>query len=174
MQFSGKNLIKFGVGAPTTIPPTATVWEILNPPRNVDISLSYDNGSSQIQQECIPVRCLPPARWPYHIVSNGGWVICPAPWMQTLPHIQTPPGCRPPPVDRMTNTSKNITLPKTSFAGGNYKHKHLSCFPKHYFVQPPSWSLWIPNSFAWRKIFEYSKNTRPSEVSNFWKQIFPY
>ena len=27
---------------------------------------------------------------------------------------------RPPPMNRMTHASENITLPRTSFAGGNY------------------------------------------------------
>ena len=31
------------------------------------------------------------------------------------------PRTPPPPVNRMTNWCKNITLPQTSFAGGNYK-----------------------------------------------------
>ena len=52
----------------------------------------------KIKQECIPVGCVPPARWPY-------LVVCPTPWMQTLrgcrplsPWMQAPhsPGCRPP------------------------------------------------------------------------------
>ena len=30
------------------------------------------------------------------------------------------PGQVPPPVDRMTHAYENITLPQTSFAGGNY------------------------------------------------------
>ena len=32
----------------------------------------------------------------------------------------TYPGTPPPPVNRMTNRCKNMTLPQTSFAGGNY------------------------------------------------------
>ena len=31
----------------------------------------------------------------------------------------------PPPVDRMTDISKNITLPQTSFVGGNYIGGHF-------------------------------------------------
>ena len=34
-------------------------------------------------------------------------------------HAPQQPRMRPPPVDRMTHTCKNITLPQTSFAGGN-------------------------------------------------------
>ena len=47
---------------------------------------------------------------------------CRPPQMQT-PWMQTPPGCTPPPlrVNRMTDRCRNITLPQTSFAGGNNK-----------------------------------------------------
>ena len=38
---------------------------------------------------------------------------------QTPPGTRHPPGSRPP-LNRMTNRCKNITLPRTSFAGGNY------------------------------------------------------
>ena len=37
---------------------------------------------------------------------------------QAPPPKQSPHGTRHPPVNRMTNRSKNITLPQTSFAGG--------------------------------------------------------
>ena len=49
----------------------------------------------------------------------------PPPPEQTPPGASTPPdqahthGTRHPPVNRMTNRIKNITLPQTSFAGGN-------------------------------------------------------
>ena len=39
------------------------------------------------------------------------------------PSEQTPHGTRHPPVNRMTNRCKNITLPQTSFAGGNNLNK---------------------------------------------------
>ena len=35
---------------------------------------------------------------------------------------------RPPPVDRMTDRCKNITLPQTSFAGSNKPNSFRSCF----------------------------------------------
>ena len=38
---------------------------------------------------------------------------------QTPPISGTPGTRHPPPVNRMTNRCKNITLPQTSFAGGN-------------------------------------------------------
>ena len=81
------------------------------------------------QQECIPVGCVPYARWLYPIVSNG--VFCPPTppnlryrppleadplWMQT-PLDADPPWMQTPPVNRMTHRCKNITLPQTSFAG---------------------------------------------------------
>ena len=41
-----------------------------------------------------------------------------------LPQMKTPS----PPVNRMTDISQNITLPQTSFAGGNYLRQDLpSC-----------------------------------------------
>ena len=52
---------------------------------------------------------------------------CKACWDSTPPaarHAGIPPvmhaGIAPPPVNRMTNGCKNITLPQTSFAGGKY------------------------------------------------------
>ena len=50
-----------------------------------------------VKQECIPVGCVPPACCPYLPACPG----------------------TPPPVNRMTDRCKNITLPQTSFAGGN-------------------------------------------------------
>ena len=48
-------------------------------------------------QECIPVGCVSPARWPYPVVSRGSAQPL---WMQTLrsrsTQMQTPHGCRPP------------------------------------------------------------------------------
>ena len=44
-------------------------------------------------------------------------------WGVYLPGGGTCPGT--PPVNRITDTCKNITLPQTSFAGGNKSHKHL-------------------------------------------------
>ena len=43
---------------------------------------------------------------------------CRPPQMQTPPNAD-PPKCRPPSVHRMTDRCKNLTLPKTSSAGGN-------------------------------------------------------
>ena len=37
-----------------------------------------------------------------------------------LPGCRPPGGRTPPPLTRMTDVSKNITLPQTSFAGGKY------------------------------------------------------
>ena len=51
-------------------------------------------------QVCIKVGCVPPSCWPYPVVSRG--------W-----------GVSDRGVNRMTDRCKNITLPQTSFAGGN-------------------------------------------------------
>ena len=42
----------------------------------------------------------------------------------TCPEGCTCPGTHPPSVNRMTDRCKNITLPKTSFAGGNNRSAH--------------------------------------------------
>ena len=66
----------------------------------------------------------------HSIPCISGWGCVPnSPWMQTNPSACRPPGHvivmyggKPttPPVNRMTHRCKNITLPQTSFAGGNY------------------------------------------------------
>ena len=43
----------------------------------------------KLKQECIPVVCVPPARWLYPVVSNAGGGSLPTSQMQT-PWIQTP------------------------------------------------------------------------------------
>ena len=55
-------------------------------------------------------RFLPYGRW--------GSLSGESPW-QRPPQTETPSLNRPAPLDRMTDASKNITLPQTSFAGGN-------------------------------------------------------
>ena len=80
------------------------------------------------EQECIPVGCVPPAavavstppgaRHPPGLgtpPSLGPGT--PPPWDQASP---PGPGKHPPPLNRMTDGCKNITLPQTSLAGGNY------------------------------------------------------
>ena len=62
------------------------------------------------KQECIPVGCVPPACWPYPVVSHvsrgGGGLLnlldADPSWMQTPPDadpswMQSPPRCRPRP-----------------------------------------------------------------------------
>ena len=75
------------------------------------------------KQECIPAGCVPPACRPYSVVSDGGggeWGGLPNPECRPPPWMQTPLDAVPsPPVDRMTKACKNITLPQSSFAGGN-------------------------------------------------------
>ena len=53
---------------------------------------------------------LPPWRQTLLDAYPPGHVTCDACWEANTP---------PPPVDRMTDACKNITLPQTSFAGGN-------------------------------------------------------
>ena len=50
---------------------------------------------------------------------------------QRLPG-QRPRTETPPLVNRMTHTSKNITLPQTSFAGGNDNDNHMSCISRKF------------------------------------------
>ena len=70
------------------------------------------------KQVCIPVGCLPAsvAATKCKCCGKGGLCtggLCPG---GLCPGSLCPEG--DPPVNRMTDTSKNITLPKTSFAGG--------------------------------------------------------
>ena len=67
---------------------------------------------------------------------------CMPPWQPHMPPATTHPPKKPhtpqknhtrPPVNRMTNRCKNITLPQTSFAGGNNRLAHL----------PPPGKFWI-------------------------------
>ena len=76
-------------------------------------------------QDCIPVGCIPPACWLYLLActawgrvclllgeSGSGGVSAPGGWGVVSQHAlrQTP---------SWTDTCENITLPQTSFAGGN-------------------------------------------------------
>ena len=84
----------------------------------------------------------------------SGRGLCPTPWMQTPldadltlldadphPWMKTPPPSHvtsnacweansPPPVDRMTDTCKNITLLQTLFAGGNNVNNEVISKPQ--------------------------------------------
>ena len=100
-------------------------------------------STQRIKQECIPVGCVPPTA----VVVGGVWSPSISPlgvgldlipinfrlgcgpgapppdqtphWEQAPPGAGNPPGSRHPPVNRMTDACENITLPQTSFAGGN-------------------------------------------------------
>ena len=61
----------------------------------------------RIEQECIPVGCVPADRRPYAGVCFPGGGGPPSSRGGLL--------ARPPPVNRMTDRCKNITLAKTSF-----------------------------------------------------------
>ena len=69
------------------------------------------------EQECIPVGCVPHARWPYPVVSEEGSAQppgCRPPQMETTPTLDAdPPGCRPPPppwTGWLTDRCKSITF----------------------------------------------------------------
>ena len=97
--------------------------------------ITCDRTKHLAKQESIPVGCVPPAL--YH--TRGISLTETLPPGQRPPAGQTsldrdppvqrpldrePPGQRPP-VNRMTDTCKNITLLQTSFAGGNNYHCQL-------------------------------------------------
>ena len=80
-----------------------------------------------MKQECFGVGCELPACCPYLEACTvpGGWVylvpggMCLVPGGGGVPGPRgTPAQVLPPPVNRMTDRCKNITLPQTSFAGG--------------------------------------------------------
>ena len=80
------------------------------------------------------MQTLPDADPPYGLTPSGCWS-CDL-WCML--------GSQPPPfLNRMTNTSKNITLPQTSFAGDNYVKlwRHLHHAPQISFCQS-RWALW--------------------------------
>ena len=64
-----------------------------------------------------PLGCRPPSLLGCRPLPGArpppGYVTCLVCWEANQPTF-------PPPVDRMTDACENITLPQTSFAGGNY------------------------------------------------------
>ena len=86
---------------------------------------TFGKGYRESEQECIPVECIPPAAV---AVQEGGLHQAPprgpdppgpgSPLGTRPPRTRQPPGDQTPPVDRMTDRCKHITLPQTSFAGG--------------------------------------------------------
>ena len=108
--------------------------------KNLYVTWTRDNDL----QECIPVGCVPPACRPYPCmhcaggclpreVSAGGWCVCPGgewsarrvsawecPWGCVCPGGVSSRGCGkpPPPVNRLTDRCKNITLPQLRCGGG--------------------------------------------------------
>ena len=80
-----------------------------------------------LEQVCIPVGCVPAAHWPYAAVCFPGWGCLPGPGggLPAQGGFSLPggvsawsggalPARRPPPVNRITHTCKNITLATTS------------------------------------------------------------
>ena len=71
------------------------------------------------KQECIPVGCVPPTAVAA-VVSTRNPPGPGTPQDQTPHREQAPPGTRPPlRTEFLTHACENITLPQTSFAGGN-------------------------------------------------------
>ena len=69
-------------------------------------------------QGCLVLGGVPGPRgctWFQGVPGPGGVLFCTIFWDT----IVTCPGIPPPPLNRMTDRCKNITLPQTSFAGGN-------------------------------------------------------
>ena len=76
----------------------------------------YELQKIECEQECIPVGCVPAAYWPYAGVCFSGSVCSRVGWV-SAPGGGGIPACTdadPPPVNRITDTSKNITLATTS------------------------------------------------------------
>ena len=119
VMFLHLSVILFTRGS--THPPCA------DPPRYYRIRLTSGQYASYwnvyLLQECIPVRCVPPA-----VVVISGGVSTRPPWTRhhpTLPWTrhpptrhhhtpqdQAPPQTRHPPVNRITHACENITLPQ--------------------------------------------------------------
>ena len=92
----------------------------------------YNHLYCKFKQECIPVGCLPAAHWLYAAVCFPGWGLSASrggggvslPGGSSLPRGSPCPGGPPypggspcpetPPVNRITDTCKNITLATTS------------------------------------------------------------
>ena len=70
------------------------------------------------KQECIPVGCVPVVVYRTG-VGGGHYPGRGSPGGLCLGERGSLSGRPPPPVNRMTHRCKNITLPQTSFAGGN-------------------------------------------------------
>ena len=66
------------------------------------------------EQECIPVGCVPPANRDPRGQS---------PTPPNRDPLDRAPPKQKPPVNRITDWCMNITLPETSFSGGNYPFK---------------------------------------------------
>ena len=107
-------------------------------PTHVDVlKVSYTRTNIFLKQECIPVGCVPTAT----VAVCWGGVCLSACWDTPPPgcgpgdtssgSTPQPPhwvwawrparhaGIPPPPVNRLTDRCKNITLPQTSFVGNN-------------------------------------------------------
>ena len=106
-----------------------------------------------MKQDCIPVGCVPPAYCPYLPACTAQGVSAPREcllqgclfWGMSAPGEEYLlqgvcgggiPACtaqhRAPPVNRMTDRCKNITLPQTSFGGGNTTGCQFSKIRKHH------------------------------------------
>ena len=83
--------------------------------RNFLICQNKFSYKIQQKQECIPVGCIPPALYRTGVSAQGRGLY--------LNGVSVGGGVLS--VNRMTDACENITLPQTSFAGGNYTRSHL-------------------------------------------------
>ena len=111
---------------------------------NFRIVLIFNSCRLNFKQECIPVGCVPPACCPYlpACTARRGVYLVPGGCTGSRGDgctLSRRGGYLPrysPPVDRMTDRCKNITLPQTSFAGGNDKKNVRNGM----LIFPPSWT----------------------------------
>ena len=90
---------------------------------------------SHDKKECIPVGCIPPARWPYPVVSHVSWR------GSALPPRCRPPGCRPPPPGSRPHTSW-IQTPSI-FPVHVWKPTPFSQYMLESQPPPPLWTEWL-------------------------------
>ena len=80
------------------------------------------------KKDCIPVGCVPPARWPYLpacSAQEGGLVRGGVAWSRRGVYRSMHWGRPPLWTEFLSYTSENITLPQTSFAGGKNRGNPL-------------------------------------------------
>ena len=136
-------------------------------------------GKNFAKQECIPVGCIPPASvaisWGRGCLTRG---VCQkgvclervclggsARWGGCLPRGVSAWGCLPHTPYGQTDACENITLPQTSFAGGNNR---LAQSPLG--LASPAGISWI--RFGSNTIHLYCKQSCPQLISNPFYNLF--